>query len=113
MAQLKGNYPDATAAGISPDLSCLDSVRTAFREAAYKCGCEDILVNNAGVSEDTLFIEYTKEIFDKVIDPMLARIPLKRPGEPEDNANAFAFLASDEARYVTGAVLSEECLART
>ena len=36
---------------------------------------------------------------------MIARIQLKRLGQPEDIANAFAFLASDEASYITGAIL--------
>ena len=45
--QLKEKYPDATVAGISPNLSNLESVRNAFREAASKYGCIDILVNNA------------------------------------------------------------------
>ena len=35
-------------AGISPDLSSLESVRTAFQEATSVYGCIDILVNNAG-----------------------------------------------------------------
>jgi NAD(P)-dependent dehydrogenase (short-subunit alcohol dehydrogenase family) len=35
----------------------------------------------------------------------LARIPLGRFGEPEDIANAAAFLASDEADYITGEIL--------
>ena len=66
--QLKEKYPDATVAGISPNLSNLESVRNAFREAASKYGCIDILVNNAGVSESTPFTEYTEETFDKVMD---------------------------------------------
>lgn len=41
----------------------------------------------------------------QVIDPIVARIPLGRMGEPEDVANAFVFLASDEAAYITGVVL--------
>lgn len=185
-----------TVAGISPDLSSLESVRTAFQEATSVYGCIDILVN-------TPFMEYTEETFNKVmdlnikgvfnatraaaecmvargkgvilstssmvsisgqpsgfaypaskfavngltvslarelgpmgirvnavapgitetdmmkavpkevIDPMIARIPLRRLGQPEDIANAFVFLASDEASYITGVVLSVDGMART
>ncbi len=48
----------------------------------------------------------------KVIEPMIAQIPLRRMGEPEDIANAFVFLASDKASYITGVVLSVDGLAR-
>ena len=203
VAQLKEKHPSGTVAGISPDLSSLESVRTAFQEATSVYGCIDILVNNAGVSESTPFMEYTEETFDKVldlnimgvfnatraaaecmvargegvilstssmvsisgqpsgfaypaskfavngltvslarelgpmgirvnavapgitetdmmkavpkevIDPMIARIPLRRLGQPEDIANAFVFLASDEAAYITGVVLSVDGMART
>jgi len=68
VVQLKEKYPDATVAGISPNLSSLDSVRTAFREATSTYGCVDILVNNAGTYENTPFMEYTEETFDKVMD---------------------------------------------
>ena len=68
VAQLKEKHPSGTVAGISPDLSSLESVRTAFQEATSVYGCIDILVNNAGVSESTPFMEYTEETFDKVKD---------------------------------------------
>lgn len=42
---------------------------------------------------------------DKVIQGMEDRVPLKRLGQPEDIANVYAFLASDEAAYVNGAVI--------
>ena len=202
VAKLKEKYPEATVAGISPNLSDLESVRDAFKEAIGKYGCVDILVNNAGVSESTSFMDYTEDIFDKVmdlnvkgvfnatriaaeymekkgsgvilstssmvsiagqprgfaypaskfavngltvslarelgpkgirvnavapgitetdmmkavpkeiIDPMIAQIPLRRLGQPEDIANAFVFLASDEASYITGVVLSVDGMAR-
>lgn len=202
VAILKEKYPQASVAGISPDLSSLASVREAFRAATSQFGCVDILVNNAGISESTPFMEYTEETFDKVmdlnvkgvfnatrvasecmiakgsgvilstssmvsisgqasgfaypaskfavngltvslarelgpqgirvnavapgitetdmmkavpkevIDPLIAQIPLKRLGQPEDIANAFAFLASDDASYITGVVLSVDGMAR-
>jgi 3-oxoacyl-[acyl-carrier protein] reductase len=42
---------------------------------------------------------------DKVLKEMEDRVPLKRLGKPEDIANVYAFLASDEASYINGAVI--------
>ena len=42
---------------------------------------------------------------DKVMHEMVERVPLKRLGQPEDIANVYAFLASDEAAYINGAVI--------
>ena len=203
VTQLREKYPQATVAGISPNLADLKSVRDAFAIATAQYGCVDILVNNAGVSESTPFMNYTEETFDKVMDlnvkgvfnatraaadcmmakgggvilstssmvsisgqpsgfaypaskfavngltvslarelgpknirvnavapgitetdmmkavpkaviePLVAQIPLRRLGKPEDIANAFVFLASDEASYITGVVLSVDGMART
>lgn len=201
--KLREKYPASLVDGISPNLSDLSSVKEAFAEVVEKFGRLDILVNNAGTSERTPFVQYTEELFDKVMDlnvkgvfnasraaaeymkeqgsgvilntssmvslygqpsgmayptskfavngmtlslarelgprgirvnavapgitetdmmkavpkeiiePMVAQIPLRRLGQPEDIANAFAFLASDEASYITGVVLSVDGLARS
>ena len=203
VASLKEKHPNAVIAGISPDLSRLEDVRSIFKTVTSVYGCVDILVNNAGVSESTPFTEYTEADFDRVmnlnvkgvfnatraavecmvprgqgvilstssmvskygqpsgiaypaskfavngltvslarelgpkgirvnavapgitetdmmkavpkevIEPMIAQIPLRRLGKPEDIANAFVFLASDEASYITGVVLSVDGMART
>jgi 3-oxoacyl-[acyl-carrier protein] reductase len=42
---------------------------------------------------------------EKVIHEMQDRVPLKRLGKPEDIANVYAFLASDEASYINGTVI--------
>jgi 3-oxoacyl-[acyl-carrier protein] reductase len=42
---------------------------------------------------------------DKVLERMRAQVPLGRLGKPEEIANVYAFLASDEAAYINGAVI--------
>ena len=201
--KLRAAFPGAKVMGICPNLADLDSVRESFTAVKEAFGSLDILVNNAGLSERTPLLNYTEEIFDKVMDlnvkglfnatriaaefmaekgqgvilntssmvsiygqpsgvayptskfavngmtvslarelgpkgirvnavapgitetdmmkavpksiiePMIAQVPLRRLGQPEDIANAFAFLASDEASYITGVVLSVDGMART
>mgnify|MGYP006291315949 CR=1 FL=1 len=43
---------------------------------------------------------------DKILDSMRKHTPLGRLGQPEDVANAYAFLASDQASFISGTVLS-------
>ena len=49
----------------------------------------------------------------EMIEPLIKTIPLGRIGEPRDIANAFLFLASDMASYITGVVLSVDGAARS
>ncbi len=49
---------------------------------------------------------------EQTVAAISAKIPLGRPGEPEDVANAFVYLASDMASYVTGEILSVDGAAR-
>jgi 3-oxoacyl-[acyl-carrier protein] reductase len=50
--------------------------------------------------------DMTGVLDDKVKDAILTKIPLGSMGEGSDIANAATFLASDEARYITGQVLA-------
>lgn len=47
----------------------------------------------------------TAAIPEKVMDAMKQKIPLGRPGKPDEIAAVYAFLASEEASYVNGAVI--------
>ena len=46
---------------------------------------------------------------EKVINALEEKVPMGRLGHPEDVANTFAFLASDEASYINGAVIEVSC----
>ncbi len=78
---------------------------------ARELGPKGIRVNAIapGITETDMM----KAVPKSVIEPMIAQIPLRRLGQPEDIANAFVFLASEEASYITGVVLSVDGLART
>ena len=71
---------------------------------ARELGKYNIRVNAVapGITRTDMVAALPKE----TIDAMSARIPLQRVGEPQDVANAFLFLASDMASYVTGEILS-------
>ena len=43
---------------------------------------------------------------EKVLDGIRAQIPLARLGQPDEVAHAVAFLAADDAAYVTGHILA-------
>ncbi len=46
-----------------------------------------------------------ESIPQRVLSQLTDRVPLKRLGRPEEVANVYAFLASDEASYINGAVI--------
>ena len=49
--------------------------------------------------------EMVMQMPERILEGMVKRVPLGRLGEPRDIANAYLFLASDEASFVSGAVL--------
>jgi 3-oxoacyl-[acyl-carrier protein] reductase len=71
---------------------------------AQELGSRNITVN--AVAPGFIETDMTAKLPQEVKDRMLASIPLKRGGKPEDVAAAVAFLASEEAGYISGHVLS-------
>jgi 3-oxoacyl-[acyl-carrier protein] reductase len=74
------------------------------RTWARELGKFGIRVN--AVAPGFIATEMVKAMPEKVIGLMIQRTPLGRMGTPEEVASAYAWLASDEAGFVTGAVLS-------
>ena len=74
------------------------------KSLARELGPDNIRVN--AVAPGVIKTDMVAALPDAVIQPLIATIPLRRVGEPEDIANAFLFLASDMASYITGAILS-------
>ncbi|MCI6266718.1 MAG: SDR family oxidoreductase [Erysipelotrichaceae bacterium] len=61
-----------------------------------------------GITKTDMVAALPKEM----IEPLIKTIPLGRIGTPEDIANAFLFLASDMASYITGEILQVDGAAR-
>ncbi|HOK35148.1 MAG TPA: glucose 1-dehydrogenase [Candidatus Pacearchaeota archaeon] len=75
------------------------------KELAMELGKYKINVN--AVAPGVIATDMTKDMLEdeKTKEALLSKIPYGRVGEPEDIANAVAFLASDEAEYITGHTL--------
>jgi 3-oxoacyl-[acyl-carrier protein] reductase len=95
-ARLQCSYTAAKAA-----------VANFTRSHALEVGQYGIRVN--GVAPGSILTEGTRSMFysleNKHRESMLSHIPLGAPGETEDIAAAVLFLASDDAKYVTGHIL--------
>ncbi len=70
---------------------------------ARELGRHNIRVN--AVAPGFTLTEMVKQMPEKILEGMIAKTPMKRMGEPVDIANAFLFLASDEATFISGVTL--------
>jgi 3-oxoacyl-[acyl-carrier protein] reductase len=71
---------------------------------ARELGKYQIRVN--AVAPGFIATDMVKSIPEKIVKTMIEHTPLGRMGQPEDIANAYLWLASDAASYITGTVLS-------
>ena len=87
------------------------AVNGLTKSLARELAPKNIRVNAVapGIIETDMVANLPKE----VIEPLLKTIPLGRIGKPSDIANAFLFLASDLASYITGEILQVDGAARS
>ena len=87
------------------------AVNGLTKSLARELGPKKIRVNAVapGITETDMVKSLPKEM----IEPLIKTIPLGRIGTPEDIANAFLFLASDMASYITGEILQVDGAARS
>lgn len=78
---------------------------------ARELGRDNIRVN--AVAPGVTKTDMVAALPEQTVAAISARIPLGRPGEPEEIANAFLYLASDMASYVTGEILSVDGASRS
>ncbi len=74
------------------------------KSLAQEIASRNITVN--AIAPGFIDTDMTAALSDELKQNMLGHIPLKRFGKPEDVAAAVKFLASEEAGYITGAVLN-------
>ena len=80
------------------------AVNGMTKSLARELGKDNIRVN--AVAPGVIRTDMVAALPEEMVKMVCAQIPLGRMGEAEDIANAFAFLASDNASFITGAILS-------
>lgn len=98
VAGLMGNPGQANYAASKAGLIGL--TKTLARELASRS------INVNAVAPGFITTDMTHVLSDEIKKTVVVQIPLARFGEPEDIAAAVAFLASPEARYITGQTLT-------
>ena len=87
------------------------AVNGLTKSLARELAKDNIRVN--AVAPGIIYTDMMKDVPDNIIEPLIKSIPLGRIGTAEDIANAFLFLASDMASYITGVILSVDGAARS
>lgn len=95
---LHGNYGQANYAATKAGVIAF--TKTLAREL----GKHNITVN--AVAPGFIATDMIKTIPEKVIAMLTEKVPLKKLGTPGDVANTYVFLASDEAQFISGTVIS-------
>lgn len=73
------------------------------KSIALELGSKNVLCNC--VAPGFIDTDMTASLPASAKEMILSKIPLKKLGEPQDIADAVAFLASDKAKYITGSTI--------
>lgn len=87
------------------------AVNGITKSLARELASSNIRVN--AVAPGVTNTDMVSSLPEEIIEPLIKTIPLGRVAEPIEIANAFLFLASDMASYITGAILSVDGAARS
>lgn len=101
--QVSSVHEDLAFPGYAPYCASKGGMRMLTRDLAVELGPRGVTVN--GIAPGAIETDINKELKDDAgkTAALLRKIPLGRLGTPDDVAGVAAFLASDDARYVTGA----------
>ncbi|MFM7796767.1 MAG: SDR family NAD(P)-dependent oxidoreductase [Candidatus Nitrosotenuis sp.] len=75
------------------------SIAVEYARRNIRCNCLNLGIINAGMMKPYLEDPQARKVLEE-------RQPLNRIGDPEDVSNAALFLASDEAKWITGTILN-------
>ncbi len=107
-SSMVGTYGQPSGVGYPTSKFAVNGITKSL---ARELGPDNIRVN--AVSPGIVSTETVRSIPKELTQPIVDAIPLRRIGEPEDIANAYLFLASDLASYITGETLCVDGCART
>jgi 3-oxoacyl-[acyl-carrier protein] reductase len=98
-------YDGTGAAGAEMDVGILGDRIVAVAAGLPERGTVELDARGLAVAPGFIETPILSTIPEKVIQMLEDKVPLGRLGRAEEIANTYAWLASDEASYVTGAVL--------
>ena len=106
IVNIASTYGHKATAGATAYVSSKFAVEGLTKAVALEQGNSGIRVNAVGPGPtDTVMLDrFTQQRGPDGNDTLIAKVPMRRRGEPEEIANAVVFISSPEASYISGTV---------
>ena len=106
IVNIASTYGHKATAGATAYVSSKFAVEGLTKAVALEQGNSGIRVNAVGPGPtDTVMLDrFTQQRGPDGNDALIAKVPMRRRGEPEEIANAVVFISSPEASYISGTV---------